>query len=740
MVAKDKGQRQAPAVRIRNWPLAAGSLLVLLVIVVAVVGPWLAPQDPMARTSVLNIDGQWVGPPFPAFSPGFLLGSDSAGRDLFSRLLWGVRPTLAMVAIIALIRLLIGLLVGISAGYGSGPGQRLAATAMRLALAAPVLVVALATIAFVGVQRGLFAFLLGLSLTGWAETARYVETQTRVVKQQPYMEAAASMGAPGVHLVLYHILRHLLPLTAMLLALEVSSTLMTAAALGFLGYYIGGGAWLAVGDFVARNTAGLPELGQMLAVSIEQILDPWPMVVIGGAVLLIIFGFSLLGEGLRRQLESENPGQLRPLHAGLNRVAGWLGGGFLPASSLARRRLGLAGATGAVVLAALLGAGWWFGQARSSAGSAFDLTPPGGHLWATQRHDSYGTLTIAGSGPLTPTVLWSFEYPGGFAGGPVVDFAGNIYIAAKDGVVLALDPAGQETQRWTMPAPPVGSPALGADGTLYVVDSGPGLSALAPDGSTRWRLSSEGRRATSGPIVGPDGAIYYTRVDRVQAVNSDGSERWLSPGIEGSTVEAPPRLSPDGNLVFLSNGVFLAATGELAAVDVPLRDDLRFMMPTYASGADGNTYLLAGNNAIRWRVDATGQAVTEGMIAWDIGGLSIYLPTDSGIAADGKFWIFYGTNFGNSRVAWLDAESRALANMEVPYVRMRLAGLDAANRGYLCTSLGGIICLALDLENKGALWELPLPGGANGVGSALAPGRLYVATDDGWLHAIGDGA
>ena len=77
-----------------NWPLVVGAILVALVVLVAVAGPWLAPQDPMARTSVLNIGGEWVGPPFPAFSNGFLLGSDRAGRDIFSRLLWAVRPTL----------------------------------------------------------------------------------------------------------------------------------------------------------------------------------------------------------------------------------------------------------------------------------------------------------------------------------------------------------------------------------------------------------------------------------------------------------------------------------------------------------------------------------------------------------------------------------------------------------------------------------------------------------------------
>lgn len=723
--------------RASNWPLLAGAAMVAFVLLMALFGPWLAPQDPMAHTSVLNINGAWVGPPFPAFTPGFLLGSDRAGRDLFSRLLWGIRPTLAMVAIIAVVRLLLGLWIGVAAGFGSGLGQRLAVVALRLALAVPVLVVALATIAFVGIQRGLFAFLLGLSLTGWAETARYVETQVRMIKQQPYMEASSGMGAPAAHLVLYHIFRHLLPLTSMLLALEVSSTLMTAAALGFLGYYIGGGAWLNVGDFVARNTAGMPELGQMLATAIEQILDPWPMVVVGGAVVVIIFGFSLLGEGLRRQLEGENAAQLRWLHAGLNRVAGWIGGGIMPASPAGRRRLRLAGIGALAAIAVVSGVGWWLGQSRSASNAEFPITPPGGHLWATQRHDGYGTLTLEGSGPLTPTVTWSYQQPSGFVGGPVVDAENNVYIAAKDGTVINLNPGGQEKRRWALNLEPVGAPALGADGTLYVVDAEAGLSALAPDGTTLWRFSSQGRRGTSGPIVGPDGTIYYTRVDRVQAVNRDGSERWISPGVEGSTVELPPRLSPDGNLIFLSNSVFLADSGAVAAVSVPIRDDLRFMMPAYATGADGNTYLLAGNNAIRWHLE-NGQAVTDNMVTWDIGGLSIYLPTDSGITADGKFWIFYGTNFGNSRLAWLDAGSRALANMEAPYARMRLAGLDTADRGYLCTSVGAAICLMLDLNSKSKAWELPLPAGADPVGTALSPGRLYVATKDGWLYALGN--
>jgi hypothetical protein len=161
------------------------------------------------------------------------------------------------------------------------------------------------------------------------------------------------------------------------------------------------------------------------------------------------------------------------------------------------------------------------------------------------------------------------------------------------------------------------------------------------------------------------------------------------------------------------------------------------MMPVYATGADGATYLLAGNNAIRWHIE-NGQAIVDNVISWDIGGLSIYLPTDSGIAANGNFWIFYGTNFGNSRIAWLDPDSRVLANIEVMQSRMRLLAIDVANRAYMCATAGPPLCMALEIDAMGSIWEITAPQGGNVVGGALASDRFYITTADGWLHALGN--
>ena len=599
--------------RRRNWPLILGLWIVGAVVVIAVLGPWLAPQDPHARTAVLQLDGRWVGPPYPPLTPGFPLGSDQAGRDLFSRLLWAVWPTLLLVLIIAAVRLVIGIVVGLAAGYATGTAQRILDGVMRVALLFPVLVVALAVIAFVGIQRGLFAFILGLALTGWAETARYVETQTRAIKLENYIESARSMGANDAHLLIYHVLRHVLPLSAMLLAFEVSSTLMVTASLGFLGYYIGGGAWITVEDWTARRVAGLPELGQMLATSFENILRPWPMVVTGGLVMIIVLGVTLVGDGLRRQLQGEL--ELRP--SPLDRLLNWAAGQLVrPAASGSVRTLPR-WAWGMVVVALITGAVaaiLWFSRPPQMGGEA--LIAPNAHPWSTQRGDAYGTLTAAESGPTNAALLWQWEEPGGFATAPVVGSDGALYAATTGGDLLAINDDG--SLRWRVPLgfAPLGAPAIGPDGAIYVTDAERGLSAVSALGARLWRLRSEGRRITSGPVVGADGTIYFSRVDRVQAVNPDGSERWLSPPIDG-VWEEPPRLSPTYDLIFLGLGAFSTVNGALVDLQLPITQEMIFMAPRLAVGANGQHYLMAGNTAVEWALEQ-GKAQVRRSITWDV--------------------------------------------------------------------------------------------------------------------------
>jgi ABC-type dipeptide/oligopeptide/nickel transport system permease subunit len=369
-----------------NWPLWLGLLIVLCVTIAACFGPLLAPRDPLEENRVVQSGERWYTPPFPAFSIAeFPLGSDRFGRDLLSQLLWAIRPTLMMVLLVAAVRLSLGLVIGLGAGWSEGRAGRQFDTLISGALAIPGLMIALVAIAAIGVELGIWAFIFGLSITGWAETAQIIREQTRMIKHQAYIEAAQACGASDFQIIATHVLRQLAPMIWMLLSFEVSNTLTTTAGLGFLGYYVGGDVWIVVADWVARRASGVPELGQMLATSRIRLDQPWGMVIVGSVIFIMVLGFNLLGEGLRLRLSLDRLSHytfqtwvtdtLVPfLHIRL----------WTPALVWIRRsplRAGLIALTGCL----LLGAGlfWQHSQTEARYGPAVpaaEIAVPGGQL------------------------------------------------------------------------------------------------------------------------------------------------------------------------------------------------------------------------------------------------------------------------------------------------------------------------------------------------------------------------
>ena len=163
-----------------------------------------------------------------------------------------------------------------------------------------------------------------LSLTGWVDTALQVREQTRIIKNQVYVEAASAIGASNQQILSSHILKQIAPMLLMLFAFEVSSTLMLTAGLGFLGYYIGGDVWVETDDFVARRISGSPDLGQMLATSWFTLTKPWAMVVVGTTVFLTVLGFNLIGEGLRQNMGFAKIQRRNPISEARNKFSMWL--------------------------------------------------------------------------------------------------------------------------------------------------------------------------------------------------------------------------------------------------------------------------------------------------------------------------------------------------------------------------------------------------------------------------------
>ena len=247
---------------------------------------------------IVKIDDVWETPPLPPFQfAEYLFGTDQFGRDLLSRILWAVQPTLVMVVTVALFRLFLGTLIGLAAGWTTGALGHWLDVLITGALAVPVFIVALGAIALLGAEIGIMAFVIGFSINGWSETARIVRTQTQSIRKNLFVEAAQALGASQGRVIFGHVLRQIMPMIWMLLAFEISNTLMITAGLGFLGYYIGGDVWIEVGDFVSRRVSGMPELGQMLATSWTYLTKPWPMVITGTVIFITVLGFNLLGEG-----------------------------------------------------------------------------------------------------------------------------------------------------------------------------------------------------------------------------------------------------------------------------------------------------------------------------------------------------------------------------------------------------------------------------------------------------------
>ncbi len=729
----------ARSARQANWTLVAGGLLALWVIAVAAVGPRLAPQDPLEEHVILQLEDGWQTTPFPVGSPGFWLGSDEVGRDLLSRLLWAVRPTMVMVGTVASVRLVLGLLIGLASGWSRGRLGRTLDAAISGALSVPVLIVALGAIAAVGVEMGLLSFIIALSITGWAETAQIVREQTRLIRDQTYIEAARALGQSDLRILSRHVLRQVMPLAWMLFAFEVSSTLMLTAGLGFLGYYIGGDRWVEVADFVARRLSGMPELGQMLATTQVRFDQPWPVFITGSAVFIIVLSFNLLGEGLRLRLNLERPPRPNVVSIALQRFGAWLGEQAFPSfARWVRANAFLAAGILLLILGIAVGLILWrVRTAAQSAVPAVELTVPGGHLWAAERHDPYGSGWADVAGPAAPQVRWTFGGQGRFSGGPAVAADGTVYMAAMRGALFALGSDGNVRWEAALPAEPVGSPALDATGRIYVTDREGSLAAVSPDGQPVWRFVPPGGGvAVSGPIVAPDGTIYYGLGNSVQAVSSDGAALWNAVVPFRYRVR-PPQLDVEGNFVFWEDVAIDARSGTVANLEMP------FDVEQYIVGGDGQTYFRVGNSVIRWRWSGS-QVETMERTQWDYRQVTLVIasPADAGVTGNGVVWIAY-TSWNPMELVWLERDGRMLGVASHASNQGTVLAVDGDDTVYMAVPGDrGSECLALGRGSEGPLWVVPLEGWAI-RGGALIDGRLYVVTDDattgaGYLYALDD--
>lgn len=259
--------------------LVAGATVVGALALAALAAPWIAPHDPLAG----DLQAAYLLPP----GDTYLLGTDTQGRDVLSRVLHGARISLAVGLSAQAISVLLGVSLGLVAGYY---GRAVDAVVMRLAdvtLAFPTLLLLIALAAALKPSLPVTCVVIGV--VGWAAMARLVRGQALVLRGAEYVLAARALGATDRRILW----RHLLP--------NVRSQVLVAATLGIAGAIMAEAALSFVGLGAPPPT---PSWGAMVAdgrdlLRVAPWVSSWPGIAIGAAVL----GFNLLGDGLRQAWE-----------------------------------------------------------------------------------------------------------------------------------------------------------------------------------------------------------------------------------------------------------------------------------------------------------------------------------------------------------------------------------------------------------------------------------------------------
>jgi peptide/nickel transport system permease protein len=266
-----------------------GLILILLVVLAALSAPLLAPYNPDEQM----FDGLTLeGAPMPP-SNQFLLGTDTLGRDLLSRLLYGARTSLIIGLVANGIAVSIGLCVGILAGYLRGWMGNALMRFTDLMMAFPALLLAIVLAAML--RPSLWIVAMVIALVNWVQVARIVYTETRGLVERDFILAERSLGAGHVRILLHHILPHLIPTAIVWGTLGIATTVLLEATLSFLGIGV---------------QPPQPSWGNIIFESQSYFQSaPWLVFIPGAIILLTALSFNLVGDALRDILDPTQRGR-----------------------------------------------------------------------------------------------------------------------------------------------------------------------------------------------------------------------------------------------------------------------------------------------------------------------------------------------------------------------------------------------------------------------------------------------
>ena len=275
----------------RRSPAAvAGALIVVLVLLVALIGPYFTVQDPYNMAELQLADA--YKPPFwmEGGDPKFLLGTDQQGRDMVSAIVYGSQVSLVIGLLGTLMASAIGIVLGLVSGYFGGKVDALIMRIADVQLSFPSMLIALFLMSILG--RSVANILLSLMLVGWVRYARTVRGETLSVKRNEYIEAAHVIGLPNWRILFRHVLPNVFASVVVLSTMQVGGFILTEATLSFLG----------LGVPISR-----PSLGMLCNNGFTVLYSGlwWVSILPGLYIMIIVFGINLLGDFLRDEMNPQ---------------------------------------------------------------------------------------------------------------------------------------------------------------------------------------------------------------------------------------------------------------------------------------------------------------------------------------------------------------------------------------------------------------------------------------------------
>lgn len=266
----------------KNRMAVVGLLMLVSALVAAVFAPWVAPYDPKASVRI-TIDDVYTRP-----SATHLLGTDDAGKDVFSNFIFGARVSLTVGFFASFISVIIGGVIGIVSGFYGGRVENVLMRFTDFMLVIPDLPLAVVLVAIT--KPSLTNIILVIGLLGWTGTARLVRSQTLAVKQRKFVLRSRAVGAGNLHIIRQHIFPLVLPLIVVNTVLVISLAILNESTLSFLG--LSDPTTVSWGQMLNfAFTRGAMSAGAW-----------WALVTPGFGIVWVVLGCTLLGHGLEQVL------------------------------------------------------------------------------------------------------------------------------------------------------------------------------------------------------------------------------------------------------------------------------------------------------------------------------------------------------------------------------------------------------------------------------------------------------